>query len=486
MLRPRLLDCPVMSRSAAPRVVLSRKEPQPVKVTPARIRAVVAGSAAAKAGVAPGWELLSVNGQPIPDVLAYRRELQAGAAELLVRAPEGAEVAFGVSWEEPGLEFDDVIFDGIRLCANHCDFCYIHQMPKGMRKSLYIMDDDFRTSFLYGSFVTLTNLREGDLRRIVDEHLSPLYVSVHTANEAKRADLMKWWPNKVATEEALSVRNMLERLESIDIYTQMVLVPGRNDGDDLDETLAYLASRPNVLAAAAVPVGLTGHRSHLAALEPYTPEQASDVVARVHRFQQRMLAERGTRFVFASDEFYIRAGLPLPEDEAYEGYTMLENGVGMVRDFLSSGIPDLPDRLDRPRRVLLATGRLFAPVLRDALEPLAGVDGLELEVRAITNRTFGEVTTVAGLLAGRDILGGVERGEADLLLLSPNMFKYGTETMLDDLTRDDLEVELGMRVAVGGTNLAELVDTILTGHVHDHLPSFGFSTHAIKEAVKQH
>lgn len=471
-----------------PRVILSRKDPQPVKITPARVRAVTVASPAAKAGVAEGWELLTVNGQAIPDVLAYRRELATGSAELALRDPNGgAEATITVGWEEPGLEFDDVIFDGIRLCANHCDFCYIHQMPKGMRKSLYIMDDDFRTSFLYGSFVTLTNLREEDVRRILDENLSPLYVSVHTANEEKRADLMNWWPNKVPLEEAVSVRGMIERLESIELYTQMVLLPGRNDGDDLDATLEYLASRPNVLAAAAVPVGLTGHRGHLTDLAPYTQEQAADVVRRVQRFQERMLAERGTRFVFASDEFYLRAGASLPEDEAYEGYSMLENGVGMVRDFLSPGLPAaLPAALERPRRVLIATGRLFAPVLREALAPLAGVAGLDLEVRAITNRTFGEVTTVAGLLAGRDILAGVEPGEADLLLLSPNMFKYGTESMLDDRTRGEVQDELGMRVAVGGTNLAELVGTILSGETHDHLPSFGFSTHAIKEAAKQH
>lgn len=471
-----------------PRVVLSRKEQQPAKVTPARVRAVTAGSPAARAGVAAGWELLTVNGVPIPDVLAYRRELGREGAELRVREPaSGEEASFSVAWEDPGLEFDDVIFDGIRLCANHCDFCYIHQMPKGMRKSLYIMDDDFRTSFLYGSFVTLTNLREEDVERILDEGLSPLYVSVHTANEERRAELMKWWPNKVPFAEAVSVRGMIERLSPIDLYTQMVLVPGRNDGDDLDETLEYLASRPNVLAAAAVPVGLTGHRSHLAELRPYTPEQAADVVMRVQRFQERMLAERGTRFVFASDELYLRAGISLPQAEAYEGYAMLENGVGMVRDFVSAGMPSpLPARLERPRRVLIATGRLFAPVLREALEPLSSVEGLDLEVRAITNRTFGEVTTVAGLLAGRDILAGVQPREADLLLLSPNMFKYGTETMLDDRTRSDLQAELGMRVAVGGTDLSELVDTILTGEVHDHLPSFGFSTHAIKEAAKQH
>lgn len=471
-----------------PRVILSRKDPQPVKITPARIRSVAVGSPAARAGIGPGWELLTVNGEPIPDILAYRRELQAGEATLQLREPSsGAESGLTVAWEEPGIEFEDVIFDGIRLCANHCDFCYIHQMPKGMRKSLYIMDDDFRTSFLYGSFVTLTNLREEDIARIIDENLSPLYVSVHTANEEKRADLMNWWPNKVPLESAVSVRGMVERLASIELYTQMVLVPGRNDGDDLDETLSYLASRPNVLAAAAVPVGLTGHRGHLTALEPYTPEQAADVLRRVHAFQERMLAERGTRFVFASDEFYLRAGIELPSDEAYEGYTMLENGVGMVRDFLSSGLPpQLPARSDAARKVLVATGRLFAPVLERALAPLASVHGLELEVRALTNRTFGSVTTVAGLLAGRDLLAGIEPGEADLVLVSPNMFKYGTETMLDDTTRSEVEEQLGIRVAVGGTNLAELVDTILSGDVHDHLPSFGFSTHAIKEAAKQH
>lgn len=470
-----------------PKVVLSRKDPRPETITPAAVRSVAAASPAELAGVTAGWELLAVNGKPIADILAYRRELEGGEAELHLRHPDtGAELRFEVGWEEPGLEFEEVIFDGIRLCANHCDFCYIHQMPKGMRKSLYIMDDDYRTSFLYGSFVTLTNLREQDLERIIEEHLSPLYVSVHTADEEKRSDLMNWWPNKVPDEKVTRIREMIERLASIDLYTQMVLVPGRNDGDDLDATLEYLASRPNVLAVAAVPVGLTGHRGHLAKLEPYTEEQAADVLVRVKRFQDRMLAERGTRFIFASDEFYIRAGQPLPEAAAYEGFTMLENGVGMVRDFLSEDLPPLPAKLERERKVLIATGRLFAPTLRESLAPLSRIGGLDLEVRALTNRTFGEVTTVAGLLAGRDVLAGVKKGEADLLLLSPNMFKYGTETMLDDRTRGDLEEELGMRVAVGGTNLAELADTILSGETHDHLPSIGFSTHAIKESAKRH
>jgi len=466
------------------------KDPtEPPYVAP--VREVAPGSPAANAGVGPGWELVRVNGEWVPDVLAYRRELARGEALLEARDPaSGARAEFRVAWEDPGLEFDDVIFDGLRLCANQCEFCYVHQMPRGFRKSLYVMDDDFRTSFLYGSFVTLTNLTDADVRRILDEHLSPLYVSVHTADEDLRRDMMRWFRLKVKDPEATSVRGMIERLEPIDLYTQVVALPGRNDGESLDLTLAYLASRPNVQAVAVVPVGLTDHRRNLPRLRGFTPEEADALVARVEAFQRRMLDERGGRFAFLADEFYLVAGRPLPPADAYEGFEMLENGVGMVRDFLDGGGPafagPLPSALARPLRVVCATGALFAPVLRAALEPLEAVRGLDLEVRALTNRTFGGVTTVTGLLAGRDFLTQIAPGEADLLLVSPSVLKYGTETLLDDRTLDDLRSELGMRVEVGGTNLAELVASILGGHGRPALPQFGFSTHAVKEGSGQH
>jgi putative radical SAM enzyme (TIGR03279 family) len=459
--------------------------PAPPPPTPT-VHRVAPGSPAARAGVRPGWRLLDVGGAEIPDILAYRRELERGEVELRLADENGAVHRLSVAWDDPGLEFDDVIFDGIRTCANQCEFCYVHQMPKGFRKSLYMMDDDFRTSFLYGSFVTLTNLSDDDVRRILDEHLSPLYVSVHTANEDLRAAMMKWWRLKVQDPRATRIRDMIERLAPIDLYTQMVLLPGRNDGEHLDETLAYLAERPNVQAVAAVPVGLTDHRTNLPDLRPYRPDEARDVIRRVRAFQKRMLAERGTRFAFLSDEFYLAAGEPLPDADAYEGFPMLENGVGMVRDFLGRPLPELPTALPAPRKVLLATGTLFAPVLERAVEPLRRVRGLEIEVRAIANRTFGEVTTVAGLLAGRDLLLGVEPGEADLLLVSPNVLKYGTETMLDDRTLSDLRRELRMPVEPGGTDLAELARAVLTGVGERRLPQFGFSTHAVKESAKQH
>jgi putative radical SAM enzyme (TIGR03279 family) len=457
----------------------------------APVRDVAPGSPAAAAGVRPGWELVRINGQWVSDVLAYRRELERGEAVLEARDPANGEVVtFGVAWEDPGLEFDDVIFDGLKLCANQCEFCYVHQMPKGFRKSLYVMDDDYRTSFLYGSFVTLTNLSEHDVRRILDEHLSPLYVSVHTADEGLRRDMMKWFRLKVKDESATSVRGMIERLEAIDLFTQVVAVPGRNDGEALALTLDYLASRPNVQAVAVVPVGLTGHRRNLPEMRTFEPAEAEAVVLQVEAFQRRMLGARGSRFAFLSDEFYLVAGRPLPPTDAYEGFTMLENGVGMVRDFVNAAWPPLPAALSRPLRVICATGRLFAPVLEAALAPLREVEGLELEVRPLVNRTFGAVTTVAGLLAGRDFLTQIEPGEADLLLVSPNVLKYGTETLLDDRTMSDLRRELGMRVEVGGTHLGELVATILAGGERDAPaaapPQFGFSTHAVKETSGQH
>jgi putative radical SAM enzyme (TIGR03279 family) len=453
----------------------------------ASVRAVAAGSPAARAGVEAGWELVRINGQWVPDVLAYRRELERGRAVLELRAGAGgAARVVEVEWEDPGLEFDDVIFDGLRLCANKCEFCYVHQMPKGFRKSLYTMDDDYRTSFLYGSFVTLTNLTDADVQRILDEHLSPLYVSVHTADEALRADMMKWWRLKVKDPRSTSVRGMIERLEPIDLFTQVVAVPGRNDGAALDATLEYLASRPNVQAVAVVPVGLTDHRRNLPEVRTLTAAESDDLVARVEAFQRRMLHDKGTRFAFLSDELYLTSGRPLPAAEAYEGFVMLENGVGMVRDFLEAPLPALPDRLEVPKRVLLVTGALFGPVLERAVAPLRAVDGLEVEVRTLVNRTFGAVTTVTGLLAGRDVLTQVAPGEADLLLVSPSMLKYGTETMLDDRSLDDLRRELRMQVEVGGTNLAELFAAVLGTGAATAVPQFGFSTHAIKEASGQH
>ena len=448
-------------------------------VHPALISRVESGSPAANAGVQAGDSLLRVNGNAVTDILAYRRELERGTVLLEVQRESGETLHFHAEWEDPGLEFSEVLFDGIKLCANKCEFCYVHQMPKGFRKSLYVMDDDYRLSFLYGSFVTLTNLTEADFDRILGENLSPLYVSVHTTDQALRADMMKWWRLKVKDPEATKIQDALTRLEPIDLYTQLVLLPGRNDGDHLDDSLEYLSSLPNVQSVACVPVGLTGHRRNLPELRPYTPAEAQDVLRRAHVWQKKLLRERGTRFIFPSDEFYLIAGWPLPPEDAYEGFPMLENGVGMVRDFLSGPLPELPAAMPTTK-VILGTGTLFAPVLEEAVQPLRAIQGLEIEVRAIQNVTFGEPTTVAGLLTGKCFLQAIQPGEADLLLVSPSTLRYGTETMLDEITLTDLRSSLRMDVRSGGRTLGELARVILENALVN-APQFGKSAHAIKE-----
>ncbi|PYE55725.1 putative radical SAM enzyme (TIGR03279 family) [Deinococcus yavapaiensis KR-236] len=471
-------------------------------IYPAQIKSVEPGSPADRAGVQPGDQLLRVNGQGVTDLLAYRHLLTQGEATLEIARPQAptffavpqdhhiitshAEPTFSftVNWEDPGLEFEEVLFDGIKKCANKCDFCYVHQMPRGFRKSLYIMDDDYRLSFLYGSFVTLTNLTDADVNRILDENLSPLYVSVHTTNQALRHDLMKWWKLKVKDPEVVKIQDMIERLEPIDLYTQIVLVPGRNDGEYLDETLAYLSSRPNVVSVAVVPVGLTDHRTNLAKVETFDRDSARDVLKRTEAWRRTMLEERGTRFVFPSDEFYLLAGLPLPSEDEYEGFPMLENGVGMIRDFLTEALPEhLPARI-APRKVILGTGTLFAPSLDLAVEPLRAIEGLEIEVRPITNRTFGVATTVAGLLTGRCFRHAVQPGEADLLIVPPTTLRYGTELMLDDVSLTELSGELRMNVKAGGSTLGELARVILGDALGGNL-QFGMSAHAVKEARGQ-
>ncbi len=476
--------------------------PPAEEVFPAPIKSVEVGSAAERAGVRPGDQLLRVNGQAVTDVLAYRHLLSQGKATLEITRPvtlpffatpqdhhkvkadtQAQTFLFDVEWEDPGLEFEEVLFDGIKKCANKCDFCYVHQMPRGFRKSLYIMDDDYRLSFLYGSFVTLTNLSEGDINRILDENLSPLYVSVHSSNQELRQDMMKWWKLKVKDQQATQIQGMIERLSSIDLYTQIVLVPGRNDGEHFDETLDYLTSRPNVISAAVVPIGLTDHRTNLPDVRTFNKEEARDVLKRANVWRKKMLAERGTRFIFPSDELYLLAGEALPTEDEYEGFPMLENGVGMIRDFLNEGLPALPTSLPAPRKVILGTGLLFAESLDLAVEPLRAIENLEIEVRAIENVTFGKVTTVAGLLTGRCFRSAIQTGEADLLIVPPTTLRYGTELMIDNTSLTELSQTLKMAVKPGGSTLGELARVILDD-AQSSGPQFGMSAHAAKENAR--
>ncbi|MBI3962674.1 MAG: DUF512 domain-containing protein [Deinococcus sp.] len=419
---------------------------------PARIGAVIPGSPAARSGVAAGDLLYSVSGRRMADILQYRWELAQGQAVLEVGRGE-ARFSFSVEWEEPGLEFESELFDGIRTCYNNCDFCFVYQMPKGYRESLYIKDDDFRLSYLYGGFITLTNLWPEDRERINREHLSPLYISVHATDASKRRQLL-------GSKLGARFYQVLAQLPDIEFHTQLVLLPQVNDGAVLEESIAELAARSQVLSIGVVPVGLTEHRQGLVPLRPYEAHEARQVVETSERYRATFLKERGTRLVFPSDEFYLLAGLPLPDAESYEGFSQLENGIGMVRNFLSSKLPRLP-RAIPSRRVALVSGTLFAPLLAEAIAPLRAVAGLELEVIAARNSTFGATVTVAGLLAGSDILRAVPQGRFDYVFVSPRCLKEGTDILLDDRSLRDLSAELGAQVQAGPEALGELAAVVL-------------------------
>ena len=375
-------------------------------------------SAAARAGLRAGDRIVAINGAPLRDAIDFH--FHAGEARLRLQIERDGhtrhpriERARG----HLGLELEAPRPGEIATCANKCVFCFIHQLPKGMRKSLYVKDDDFRLSFLHGNYITLTDLEEAELRRIEEQRLSPLYVSV----DATDPDLRRRLLGQPALRGELMPR--MERLAKAGIvmHAQIVLVPEWNDGAHLERSVRDLARlHPRVATTAVVPVGLTRHRERLPRLRTLTNEEAEALAETVEGWQEDFLGRLGSRFVWASDEVYLQAGRPLPPAAAYEGFPILEDGVGLVRRFTDTfarAAGRLPRRQDRPRRVTVVTGEMFAPLLRGLLADLA-VPGLEVELVPIANEWFGRGIGVAGLLTGRDIreqLAGRALGEKVLV-----------------------------------------------------------------------
>jgi len=399
---------------------------------PATISGVEAKSTAARAGVHTGDRLLTLNGAPLRDVI----DVQVCAAEPelvfeIERAGQPLTLRSRRRYGEPlGLSFETELFDGkIRACRNACEFCFVSQMAPGMRAPLYVKDDDYRLSFLHGNYVTLTNLDEADWERIAEQYLSPLYVSVHATEPEVRGGLMR-------NPRAGDILAHLDRLagDGIVVHTQAVLAPGRNDGAHLDRTIADLAARyPAVATLTVVPVGLT--RWHTPTLRPYTDAEAAAVLQQTLAWQTRLRAELGVGFVYPSDEWFLRAGVPIPPLEAYDGLlpALVENGVGMVRLFLN-GWPETQRRLadlGGPRQTWV-TGALFAPTLRAQAAEFAAAPGLEVNVVAVPNRTFGETVTVAGLLTVADVIAALrDAPPADVIVLPDEMFRGPEGCSLD-------------------------------------------------------
>ena len=413
-----------------------------------KITAVLPGSAAAKKRIAAGDTLLCVNDHPINDILDYQFYIQEEKPRLLIQTEKGKQRRVRLrlqEGEDPGLEFESYLMDEQRPCSNNCVFCFVHQMPKGMRKTLYFKDDDARLSFLFGNYITLTNLSERDVERILEMHISPVNVSVHTMNPALRVAMMK-------NPNAGTCLRLLKRFADagIELNTQLVLCPGINDGEELAFSLSELEKlMPALRSIAAVPVGLTKFREHLPHLEAYTPETAKQVIETVDSFGEKCLQKYGRRVAYCADEFYLLAGLPMPDEDYYEDYPQLENGVGLWKSLeteFSAALEDCELPADTVFAAALATGAASAPLMRHFASLVQKrFPASKIDVYAIENDFFGHSITVAGLVTGRDLIAQLKNKELHGRLLIPAvMLKSDEDVFLDDISTKDVERELGV------------------------------------------
>ncbi len=427
------------------------------------IHAVEPGSPAMQAGVAPGALLISVNGRSVEDALALRFLETAARVELVWRDGDGTDHQAQLSKPEDrplGLEVDPL---KMRACNNRCAFCFAHQNARGMRRALYFKDDDYRYSFLNGNFATLTNLTPAELDRVVEQRLSPLYISVHATDRALRNRIL-------GNPQAPDILDQVARFAAgrIQMHTQVVLCPGINDGEALVRTLEDLARfHPFVQTVALVPVGLTKFREHLPALRSPDGEYARGLLAWAEPWRRRYRRTLGTRFAFPSDEFYLLAGRPFPAGRTYEGYPQLGNGVGGCRKFLDEFArreARLPLAAGQARQLSVVTGALAAPVLRGAIERLNAIEGVRLELIPVTNTFFGGSVTCAGLLTGRDIQETLEASRERLgegILIPSVTLKADEEIFLDDLSIHELATRLGRPVHRVEATAHGLVEAVL-------------------------
>lgn len=418
-------------------------------------------SPAERAGITPGEQLLTINGHQIIDVLDYRfygydtdcclelREPAGTVRTVSLRKPEGRDL---------GLNFDTVLMDDMRSCANHCIFCFVDQMPPGMRKTLYFKDDDARLSFLQGNYITLTNLTDREAQRIIDLRISPINVSVHTTDPQLHCTMLG---NKNALRSLDYIRAFCKA--GIVMNGQIVVCPGWNDGDQLRRTLRDLTEM-QFSSCSLVPVGITKYRQGLAKLRPVDAATAAEIIDIADEYGRENLERFGTRRFFCADELYLRAGRPLPQAEYYEGYRQLENGVGLMRsledDFLAGlATVDVPVRFSP---FTIATGTAAAPFLGGLVQRAqADYPGLRGQVIAVENDFFGHTIDVAGLLTGQDISAQLRgRDLGDRVLIPIHMMRHGETVFLDDYTVERLSRELGVPVQVVDEDGFALVDAM--------------------------
>ena len=429
------------------------------------IRNVLPGSIAEELNIEAGDELLSIGGEPVRDVFDYRFLIQDEYIEVLVRKQDSSE-----EWlleiekeedEDLGIVFESDLMDRYQSCRNHCIFCFIDQNPPGMRETLYFKDDDARLSFLQGNYVTLTNMKEEDIDRIIRYRMEPINISFHTTDPELRCRMLH---NRFAGDSLRHVRKLADA--GLEMNGQIVLCKGVNDGKQLDRTIRDLtAYLPALRSVSVVPVGLTRYREGLYPLEPFTKEDSLQLLAQIRRWQEELYPVWGIHFIHASDEWYLTAGEPFPEDDAYDGWPQLENGVGAMRLLDSEITEELESRTgdSRKRTVTLATGTLITPVIRRQIEKIQKLyPGVTVQHIPIRNDFYGERITVSGLVTGGDLiaqLSGKELGEC--LIIPCHMLRAGEDVFLDDVTTADVEQALHVPVMAAEAEGADLCRCIL-------------------------
>ena len=442
-----------------------------------KIKTIEPGSIAEELEIEAGDELLMVNNQEIEDVFDYRLMIQEEYLEVLIRKADGEEWLLEIDKDEEedlGIEFENELMSEYRSCRNKCIFCFIDQMPPGMRETLYFKDDDSRLSFMQGNYITLTNMKEKDIDRIIRLHLAPINISVQATNPELRCKMLN---NRFAGEKLQYLDKLYDA--RIEMNGQIVCCKSVNDGEELKRSIEDLMKYlPHMQSVSVVPAGITKYREGLYPLELFSAEEAGNIIDLIEGYQKECYEKHGLHFIHASDEWYISAGREFPEEERYDGYLQLENGVGMMRLFIEE-FGDALAKLEETafydglkdglkRTVTVATGRLTYPTLCEFAERLEDrFPGLKVNVHAIRNDFFGETITVSGLVTGQDLIAQLKEVKAaggdlgDALLLPSNMLRTGENVFLDDVTTDDVTRELGIRVVPVAQSGQDFIEAVL-------------------------
>ena len=428
------------------------------------IKDVLPGSIADELGIEAGDKLISINNNEIEDVFDYHFYVNDEELVLLIEKPNGEEWELEIEKdyeEDLGIEFEQGLMDEYRSCHNKCMFCFIDQMPEGMRDTLYFKDDDSRLSFLQGNYVTLTNMSDHDIERIVRYHLEPINIYFQTTNPELRCKMLH---NRFAGDALKKVDTLYE--SGIQMNGQIVLCKGINDGEELERSIRDLSKYvPCLQSVSVVPVGLTKYREGLYPLEPFTREDAVKILDTIHRWQDKFYEEYGIHFIHAGDEWYILAGEEMPEEERYDGYLQLENGVGMLR-LLENEFEEAYEKVDgddRDRELSIATGFLAYPYIQKMASRIEEkYSNTQIHVYTIRNDFFGELITVSGLITGQDLIHQLQNQKlGDRLLLPCNMFRSQEEVFLDDITLAQVEDALQVRADIVKSSGQDFIDVIV-------------------------